>query len=161
MLWIVSSQSVSRSRPDVHDPPLVAGLGISGFWVQSAPRISAQVGRVLHCMGQVCTASTPELAVRHRVLIRCAVSMGRAAPPKRPVRRQQRRDDEMPVLFGRSVRAAREEAGMTQRDLADAADIPQPDIPAIERGERDVRLSTANRIARALNTMLRDLLPGR
>jgi predicted transcriptional regulator len=50
---------------------------------------------------------------------------------------------------------------MTQRDLADAADIPQPDIPAIERGERDVRLSTANRIARALNTMLRDLLPGR
>jgi predicted transcriptional regulator len=88
------------------------------------------------------------------------LAMGRPAPRRKTVRRKQRRDDEIPVLFGRNVRAAREALGMTQRDLADAADIPQPDIPAIERGERDVRLSTANRIARALNALLRDLLPG-
>ena len=93
--WIVSSRSFSRSRPDVHDPPLVAGLGISRFWVQSTPRSSVHEGGSFtvwtgsHCFG------TLELAVRHRVLIRCAVSMGRAAPPTKPVRRQQRRDAEL------------------------------------------------------------------
>ena len=47
---------------------------------------------------------------------------------------------------------------MTQRDLALLIGIHQPDVPAIERG-RDVRLSTANRIARFLNVSLHDLLP--
>ena len=64
-------------------------------------------------------------------------------------------------FFGDKVRTLRENAGMSQRDLADLAGIAQPDIPKIERGDRDLRLTSAERIACAFNRTLRDLLPPR
>jgi DNA-binding XRE family transcriptional regulator len=85
----------------------------------------------------------------------------KAAPRKKVGARRKQQRDETPVFFGRKVKDAREAAGMTQRDFAVLAGIAQPDVPALERGARDVRLTTANRIAKALNIPLRDLLPPR
>jgi ribosome-binding protein aMBF1 (putative translation factor) len=91
------------------------------------------------------------------------------APPAKTAKRSRpttkkkapakRARDLTSVFFGKQLKAAREAAGLSQRDLARLVDIPQPDMPAIERGERDVRLSTANRLARSLGVLLRDLLP--
>ena len=80
--------------------------------------------------------------------------MGRPAAKKK-----QRRNVEISKWFGAIVRRRREAIGMSQRELAELASLAQPDVPAIERGDRDVRLTTADRIARALDAALRDLLP--
>jgi transcriptional regulator with XRE-family HTH domain len=77
---------------------------------------------------------------------------------KKQAARRKLRRDETPVYFGKQVKAAREAGGLTQRDLARLVGIHQPDVTSVERG-RDVRLSTASRIARALNVSLHDLLP--
>ena len=67
--------------------------------------------------------------------------------------------DSTQIYFGKKVRAIREAQAFSQADLGRLVGIPQPDMPAIERGERDVRLSTANRFAQALGVHISDLLP--
>jgi transcriptional regulator with XRE-family HTH domain len=64
------------------------------------------------------------------------------------------------VYFGQRIKELREAAGLSQTDLSKLVGIPQPDLPAIERGARDVRLSTADRFAKAFGVLLRDMLPG-
>jgi DNA-binding XRE family transcriptional regulator len=65
----------------------------------------------------------------------------------------------VPMYFGRAMKAARVAAGLSQAELSKIVGIAQPDLPAIERGDRDVRITTASRIARALGIPVRSLLP--
>jgi transcriptional regulator with XRE-family HTH domain len=79
-------------------------------------------------------------------------------PPARAAPKRAR--DPTPVRFGKALKEAREAVGMSQSELARAAGnvIAQPDLPSIERGDRDIRLSTANRLARAVGRELHELL---
>lgn len=53
-----------------------------------------------------------------------------------------------PTRFGRAVRSLRQEAHLTQTELADRSGVTQTAIARIERGRAtDIRLSTAVRIA--------------
>lgn len=61
--------------------------------------------------------------------------------------------------IGERIRAFRETKVWFQKDLAKAARLPIRTIGRIERGEVDVRLSTLNRIAKALGQDAKDLLP--
>jgi transcriptional regulator with XRE-family HTH domain len=53
------------------------------------------------------------------------------------------------------VREARERAELTQRQLAERADKAQSEIAKIERGRRDPRFSTLERLVRAAGFDLR------
>lgn len=69
-----------------------------------------------------------------------------------------------PDTFGRRVRAARERAGWTQQQLADALGryglkVDTSAITRIENGSRDPRLSEAESIANAFGLGLAELIP--
>jgi transcriptional regulator with XRE-family HTH domain len=55
-------------------------------------------------------------------------------------------------LFGRKVRQVREARGLSQEEVAIAANLHRTEISLLERGGRDPRLSTIVRVARALKT---------
>lgn len=57
-----------------------------------------------------------------------------------------------------AVRIARQRAGMTQRDLASIIGVPTSVIARAERGDRDTRVTTIGRIARATGVPLETLL---
>jgi transcriptional regulator with XRE-family HTH domain len=63
--------------------------------------------------------------------------------------------------FGRNLRALREEKGWTQEELADKAGLAAVQISRIERGVREIRLTTLLRLITALqvspNRLFRDL----
>jgi transcriptional regulator with XRE-family HTH domain len=59
--------------------------------------------------------------------------------------------------FGRSLKAAREAHGLTQRALADAADIAEKYVSRIELGLASPSVDVGSRLARALGVSL-DLL---
>jgi transcriptional regulator with XRE-family HTH domain len=60
---------------------------------------------------------------------------------------------ERPVnRFGRNVRALREEKGWTQEELADRSGLTAVQISRVERGAREVRLTTLLRLVEALET---------
>ena len=59
--------------------------------------------------------------------------------------------------IGDRIRALREGKGWFQEDLAKAARLTTRTIGRIERGEVDVRLSTLDRIAKALGEPLKAL----
>ena len=61
--------------------------------------------------------------------------------------------------FGKLVRAAREGRGMSQEDLADAAELHRTHISLIERGLRMVRIDTVGRLAYALRVQPGELMP--
>ena len=61
--------------------------------------------------------------------------------------------------FGKLVRALREQRGMSQEDLADAAALHRTHISLIERGQRTVRIDTVARLAFALRVQPGDLMP--
>jgi transcriptional regulator with XRE-family HTH domain len=54
----------------------------------------------------------------------------------------------------RMLRYARRRAGLTQRQLAAAAGVPQPTIARIERGRADPRVETLDRLLRACGMTL-------
>ncbi len=56
------------------------------------------------------------------------------------------------VRFGMNVRAARQARGWTQEELAEQSGMSAVQISRVERGVREVRLTTLLRIARALQT---------
>jgi transcriptional regulator with XRE-family HTH domain len=62
--------------------------------------------------------------------------------------------------FGKKVRAARQARGWTQEELAERAGLAPVQISRIERGVREVRLTTLLRIAQALQTTPDRLLGG-
>ncbi len=64
--------------------------------------------------------------------------------------------------FGQAVRLWRLHRGLTQEQLAQHAHVPRTNLSAIERGERDVSLSTLRALAYALDVragILADGLP--
>lgn len=60
--------------------------------------------------------------------------------------------------FGDNVRAARLSKDWTQEDLADAADLAPVQVSRIERGVREIRLTTLIRLVKALDTSPDELL---
>ncbi|MGE5527416.1 MAG: helix-turn-helix domain-containing protein [Methanosarcina sp.] len=62
--------------------------------------------------------------------------------------------------FGKKVRAARQARGWTQEDLAERSRLAPVQISRIERGAREVRLTTLLRLLSALRTQPDRLLDG-
>jgi transcriptional regulator with XRE-family HTH domain len=62
------------------------------------------------------------------------------------------------VIFGRNVRRARQQKGLTQEELAFEAEIDLTYIGGIERGKRNPSLIVMARIADALSVPLMKLL---
>ena len=62
--------------------------------------------------------------------------------------------------FAENLRRRRAEVGLSQEALAAAARLHRTEISLLERSERDPRLSTVVRLARALRVRPADLLRG-
>lgn len=60
-------------------------------------------------------------------------------------------------LFGKAVRALREERGYSQEELAERAGLHRNYVGGVERGERNVALENIVKLARALSVRTRDL----
>ncbi len=54
--------------------------------------------------------------------------------------------------FGRNLRSVREEKGWTQEELGEKAGLASVQISRVERGVREVRLTTLLRLLAALET---------
>jgi transcriptional regulator with XRE-family HTH domain len=64
------------------------------------------------------------------------------------------------MTFGERLRQLRELAGLSQRELARRANIPQPVVSDVESGkQKGITLENARRIARVLGVTL-DMLAG-
>lgn len=63
-------------------------------------------------------------------------------------------------VFGENVRETRKKLGISQDDLAVRAGLHRTYIGAVERGERNITLVNAQKIAVALNVELAYLLRG-
>lgn len=61
-------------------------------------------------------------------------------------------------VFGKKVLERRLSLKISQETLADMADIDRTYLPDIEKGKRNVSLRVADKIAKALNVSLKDLL---
>jgi transcriptional regulator with XRE-family HTH domain len=59
--------------------------------------------------------------------------------------------------FGELVRRLRQERGYSQEEFSFRVGLHQTYISSVERGERNVTIQTADRIAMALGTKLSDL----
>lgn len=64
----------------------------------------------------------------------------------------------LPKNFGRTVRKLRLEAGLSQIDLAEKADLNFNYVGSIERGEKLASLETVARLARAFGLTGAELL---
>ncbi len=67
--------------------------------------------------------------------------------------------DPMYKRLGRSIRSCREEAGLTQYELADAIGCTRPSIQMMERGSQRIHLDVLKRIAEATHVTVASLLP--
>ena len=61
-------------------------------------------------------------------------------------------------VFGKKVLERRLSLKISQETLANMADIDRTYLPDIEKGIRNVSLRVADKIAKALNVSLKDLL---
>ena len=61
-------------------------------------------------------------------------------------------------VFGKKVLERRLSLKISQETLANMADIDRTYLPGIEKGKRNVSLRVADKIAKALNVSLKDLL---
>jgi transcriptional regulator with XRE-family HTH domain len=66
----------------------------------------------------------------------------------------------MAETFGERLVRLRTEAGLTQKALCEAANVPIQTLRNWERGRREPLLSTAARLARAIGVTLDELMPG-
>lgn len=62
--------------------------------------------------------------------------------------------------FGRNVRAARTERGWTQEELAERSGLTPVQISRVERGVREIRLTTLLKLVSALDADPGELLLG-
>ena len=60
--------------------------------------------------------------------------------------------------FAANVKSLRLKRGLSQEELAEKAGLHRTYIGSVERGERNVTLESAERIAAALNSTLQDCL---
>lgn len=68
--------------------------------------------------------------------------------------------DDLRTALGRRVRSLRERKGLSQEQLAEAADLHWTYVSGIERGKRNPGLNTLGRLARALGVTPSKLLSG-
>ena len=68
------------------------------------------------------------------------------------------RDTELLKQFGKHLRKLRNDAGFTQEELANEADIPINQIGRLERGEVNPTLSTLSVISKALKLTLSEIV---
>jgi transcriptional regulator with XRE-family HTH domain len=68
--------------------------------------------------------------------------------------------ESVPERFGRNVRAARLSRGWTQEELAAQSGLAVVQVSRIERGKREVRLTTLVRLLAALEVSPATLLDG-
>jgi transcriptional regulator with XRE-family HTH domain len=68
--------------------------------------------------------------------------------------------DSVIELFGENVRRARQDHGWTQADLSAESGLAVVQISRIERGKREIRLTTFIRLLDALDTSPETLLKG-
>lgn len=61
-------------------------------------------------------------------------------------------------VFGKKMLERRLSLKISQETLANMADIDRTYLPDIEKGKRNVSLKVADKIAKALNVSLKDLL---
>jgi transcriptional regulator with XRE-family HTH domain len=66
-------------------------------------------------------------------------------------------EEELAKRFGELVRSLRQEKGYSQEEFSFRVGLHQTYISSVERGERNVTIGTADRIAKALGTTLADL----
>jgi transcriptional regulator with XRE-family HTH domain len=60
--------------------------------------------------------------------------------------------------FGKSVRCLRQKLSLSQEELAEKSALHRTYIGSVERGERNITLINAERIAKALDVDLTELL---
>tara|TARA_R110002074_G_scaffold224004_2_gene395000 strand:+ start:2732 stop:2959 length:228 start_codon:yes stop_codon:yes gene_type:complete len=60
------------------------------------------------------------------------------------------KDKKFIKAFGNNLRKMRKDAGLSQEDLANDADIPLSQVGRIERGEVNTTISTAYALSKAL-----------
>ncbi|MCQ2509439.1 MAG: helix-turn-helix domain-containing protein [Lachnospiraceae bacterium] len=78
---------------------------------------------------------------------------------RKEVDRAMAKDTEMLWKISDKLIAAREKAGMTQEQLAEAIDVQPNSIHRYEAGAREMGFATAIKIAQALHTSVEDLVP--
>lgn len=66
-------------------------------------------------------------------------------------------DDPAPLRFGKNLLHARHRLGLTQEQVAKAARVDEDMVYAVETG-RDIRLSSASKLAAAVHLTISDLL---
>ncbi len=64
-------------------------------------------------------------------------------------------------VFSANIKRFRQKQGLSQEALADLAGLHRTYIGAVERGERNITLINANKIAEALSVKLSDCLKER
>ncbi|MCR8667287.1 helix-turn-helix domain-containing protein [Aestuariibaculum sp. M13] len=67
------------------------------------------------------------------------------------------KDKKFIKAFGKNLKSIRKNAGLSQEDLANDADIPLSQVGRIERGEVNTTISTVNVLAQALKVDITDL----
>ena len=63
------------------------------------------------------------------------------------------------MALGQRVRKLRDEAGLTQEAVADAADLHWTFVGQVERGERNVSYKNLLKLAAGLSASARELMP--
>lgn len=62
------------------------------------------------------------------------------------------------VLFGKNVQKYRKKRNLSQEELAELANLHRTYIGMIERAEKNITLCNIEKIAKALNIKIKDLL---
>ena len=60
------------------------------------------------------------------------------------------------VNIGNRIKALREEANITQKDLSFSSDLDRSYIAGVESGKRNISIKNIERIAKALNISVKD-----
>jgi transcriptional regulator with XRE-family HTH domain len=68
------------------------------------------------------------------------------------------RGESILILFGRNVQKYRKEKHLSQERLAELAGVHRTYIGMIERAEKNITLCNIEKIAKALNVEIKDLL---
>lgn len=66
--------------------------------------------------------------------------------------------EKLQKAVGETVRSARKQAGMTQKELGDLAGIKQPNVAALEKGRGNLSLDQLEKIADALGLSVEVIL---